>query len=614
VAIRERTSLTNEQYRFQGNAYLEAVILPGLIFKTSNGVFYSMREYNKKEQSSAFTVGTPNKLTRSFYGRVDLLSENTLNYSKKIENHDISALMGFTLQKVNNRFNSIVATDFPDELMLSFNLASQLILNSASSAGTTSFYDSDALFSVIGRLNYAYKDKYLASASFRADGSSKFYTGNKWGSFPAMSLGWRLTEEDFLKSSEWLSNLKLRLSYGLTGNNSIPQYSYMNKINTNNYVLGTGNGSLTQGMASNDQSLGNPDITWEQTEATNFGFDFGVFNNRFNLAVDMYNSNTIQLLLEQPSMATTGHSYYWNNIGKINNKGIELELTTLNIKDKNFTWKTTANLSVNKNILVNYGGKEIEYNFGERNEVYSGIVGQSAVQYYGYKSDGIWTTFEEVEYAKKQTDENGELFTYTKFSPIVGGLKVKNLNNDNKIDADDRTVLGSPFPDYTWGVTNAFVYKDFDVSFMWQGVQGVDIINGNIVYNDQLYYNKAYIENRYVSPMFPGDGKTVYATTTAGTDLILTDYAIEDGSFSTLRDFSIGYKLPNSLVKQLKVQGVRTYFSAQNLIYIMASNYRGINPEARNKSGAYRSPMIDGYQRGVYPLNRTFTFGIDISF
>jgi TonB-linked SusC/RagA family outer membrane protein len=468
------------------------------------------------------------------------------------------------------------------------------------------------MVSFLSRLSYSYKGKYLASVSFRADGSSKFFTGHKWGVFPAASIGWRISEESFMKDIDWMTNLKFRLGHGVTGNNSIPQYSYMNTVNSNNYVLGEGNGSLISGMSSNSSALGNPDITWEQTGATNMGIDIGVLNNRINLTVDLYNSNTIRLLLEQPAMAITGHETFWNNIGEINNKGIELEVQTTNISNSVFSWKTSANISMNKNTLLNYGNKNKEDNFGERNEVYRAIVGQPAIQFFGYQTDGVWTTFDEVAAAKAITDENGELFNYTKFSPIVGGLKVKNTNGDNKIDSYDRVVLGDPFPDYTWGITNSFTYKDFDLSFMFQGVQGGELINGNPVYNDQLTNNKAYITNRYVSPMFPGDGKTTYSNTTAGSDLVLTDYTVEDATYTALRDLSIGYILPKSIGKLLNIKELRAFFSATNLIYLMASDYRGVNPEYRNKWGSYRNPMIAGYQRGVFPLNRTYTIGVNV--
>jgi TonB-linked SusC/RagA family outer membrane protein len=616
TSIRQRTSVITDDYRMQSNAYIAINILPGLQFKTSNGAYTAYKEYNKKEQTSANKAGVPNQLTRQTTLHTELLSENTLNYNKKIGDHEIGAIIGFTLQQTGNKFNQIVATGFPDEQMLSFNLASALIMDSPSINGTTSFYYTEAMESFIGRLTYAYKGKYLLSGSLRSDGSSKFAEGHKWGTFPAGSIGWRASEESFLKKFDWLSNLKIRASYGLTGNNNIPQYSYMNTVNTTNYNTGSGNGNLIAGMASNNSFLGNPDITWEQTEEANYGLDFGLFNSKVNITVEYYNSNTIQLLLLQPAMYITGHQTFWNNIGKVNNQGVEIELTTTNIDSKGFTWKTTGNLSTNKNTLLNYGDRQYQDNFGERSEVYRAIVGQPSIQFFGYKSAGVYTTYEEVAAAKALTDANGVLFNYTKFAPILGGLKVVNTNGDNKIDPSDRVVIGKPFPDFTYGITNTFTYNDFDLSFLIQGVQGVQLIDGNLNYNENLRYNTAYTNNRYISPMFPGDSKTVYSNTTSGSDLLLTDYAIQDGSYAALRDFTFGYKIPQKIVKSLKINQFRAYFSAQNLIYLMSPGYKGVNPEARRTSGPYSNayPLVDGYQRGVFPLNRTFTLGVDINF
>jgi TonB-dependent starch-binding outer membrane protein SusC len=320
------------------------------------------------------------------------------------------------------------------------------------------------------------------------------------------------------------------------------------------------------------------------------------------------------LLLQQPSMYITGHQTFWNNIGRVSNNGIEIELNTINLNLKNFTWKTSANFSANKNKLLGYGDKSKEDNFGERNEVYRAIVGQPAIQYFGYKGDGIYLTFEEVAAAKALKDANGIPFNFGEFTPIIGGLKVVNMNGDNIINGDDRVIIGDPFADFTWGITNTFTYKKFDLSFLFQGVQGVDLINGNLNYNETLRSNTVFLTNRYVSPMYPGDGKTVYGTNTAGKYLLLTDYGVEDGSYTALRDFSVGYTAPKKVAKTLKISELRFYLSAQNLLYFMAPGYRGVNPEARRTNGDYDNPLIDGYQRGVFPINRTFTAGLDLTF
>ncbi|MEI7676754.1 MAG: TonB-dependent receptor, partial [Bacteroidales bacterium] len=620
VSVNERTSIFTDDYRVQSNAYITINILPGLQFKTANGAYTTYKEYNKKQKTNAQSASSFNTLQRQTTLHTELLSENTLNYTKKIGNHDIGLLAGYTIQKTGNKYNQIVAQNFLDDDMLSFNYASTLIMDDPYAAnpvsGITSKYYTEAMQSFIGRVTYSYKGKYLFSGSLRSDGSSKFAEGHKWGTFPAGSVGWRVSEERFLKQFDWLSNLKFRASLGLTGNNNIPQYSYANKINLNSYSLGAGNGALTTGMSSNDNFLGNPDITWEQTQEANYGIDLGLFNSRLNISLEYYNSNTIQLLLQQPAMYITGHQTSWQNIGKVNNKGLELELSTSNINTRNFTWKTTGNISANRNTLINYGDNSYIDNFGEKSEVYRAIVGQPSIQYYGFKSDGVYTTFKEVTDALAKTDANGVAFNYGYFVPKIGALKVVNLNGDNKIDSDDRMVLGKPFPDFTWGITNTFTYKDFDMSFMIQGVQGVKIVDGNMKYDENLRNNVAYMNNRFVSPMFPGDGKTVYAANTSGGYLMLTDYAIEDGSYASLRDFTLGYKVPLRKVKAIGLNQLRVYFSGENLLYLMAPGFKGVNPEARRNSGPYSSafPLVDGYQRGVFPLNQTYTLGVDINF
>lgn len=616
VSRNERTDIGTDDYRLQSNAYVAINILPGLQFKTSGGSYVQYKEYNMKQKTSADKSGNPNTLTRQLTLHTELLSENTLNYDKKIGQHEFSGLMGYTLQKTTDKMNQIVGTNFPNDDMLSFNLASALILDSPAAKGTTSFYYTEALTSYIGRLTYAFKGKYLFSASLRADGSSKFAKGHKWGTFPATSLGWRVSEEKFMKKFDWISNLKLRASYGLTGNNNIPQYSYLNTLNTQNYVTGSGNGSLVPGMAATDAFIGNPNITWEQTAEENFGIDLGLFKNRANISAEYYTATTVQLLLQQPAMYITGHQTFWNNTGKVNNQGLEIELSTINIHTKKFTWKTTANFSTNKNTLKSYGDKTYQDNFGERSEVYRAIVGQPSIQFFGYKSDGVWTTFEEVAAAKAVVGPDGKPFVYTKFPPLVGGLKVVNSNGDNAINPDDRVILGTPFPDFTYGITNTFNYGRFDLSFLIQGVQGGKIIDGNMNYNETLRTTANYLANRWVSPSYPGDGKTTFDKTTSGGDLCLTDYVIQDASYAALRDLTFGYKVSDRISKSIKLSSLRIYFSASNLIYLMGKDYKGTNPEARFTTGPYSSafPLVSGYQRGTYPLSRSFIFGVDINF
>lgn len=620
VSKRDRTSNIDETYRVQTSTYLSVEILPGLTFKTSNSAYYSYKEYNQKEQTDASSENSVNRLSREMQTYTDLLTENILTYNKEIGSHDFGVIVGFTMQKSDNTTNEMVAEDFTDEEIMSFNLAGKIVDESV-----TSYSYGEALVSGLGRLTYAYKGKYLASASLRADGSTKFAKGKQWGRFPSASIGWRVSEEEFLKNVTPISNLKVRASYGQTGNNDIEPYAYMNTISTKYpdessvaYSLGSGTGSLTTGVASTSVSSGNPDLTWEKLREINFGIDIGLIKNRYNVSVEYYNSNSIDLLLTQPSMYITGHQSAWNNIGEVNNKGIEIEIKANVISRTNFNWIITGNLAQNTNILMDYGDQEYEDRYGERQEVYRAAVGEEAIQFYGYKTDGVWTSYEEVAEAEALTDAEGNPFVYTNYSPIVGGIKVVNTDGNDSINSNDRVALGSPFPDFTWAISNSFNYKGFDLSFLIQGSQGGELINGNGYYNEQLRMNKAYTDDRFVSPLYPGDGQTTYSTTTSGSNLMKTDYFIEDASYISLREFSFGYKLPDNAAKALYLNSLRVYVSATNLVYLMGSNYRGINPEGRytssGSSADYSDPLIAGYQRGAYPLTRTFILGLDITF
>jgi TonB-dependent starch-binding outer membrane protein SusC len=621
VSVRERTSRIDDNYKLASNMYLSVDIFPGLQFKTSNGAYYSYNEYNLKEQTNSGQQNDVNRLTREMLKYTDLLTENTLSYNKTMGNHDLGVLAGFTAQKSSRNFNKMEGTNFVDEEIMAFNLVGTMEKAVYDQDNEIPYY-SWALMSWLGRVTYAYQGKYLASAAIRADGSTKFAEGHQWGTFPSASIGWRVSEEDFLKNSNYISNLKVRASWGITGNNAIPSYAYMNTVSTTNpeldygskeYSFGSGNGNVYSGITATDDVLGNPEISWEQLEETNLGLDMGFVKNRYNISVEYYNSVSKELLLEQPTMAVTGHKKAWNNIGKVNNKGVEIDIKANVISRKDFTWIISGNISHNKNTLVNYGGQDKEDRQGERNvETFRAEVGSEAIQFYGYKTDGLWETFEELEAA-----ESGSM-VYITYVPTIGGVKVLDIDGNDTINSDDRAVIGSPYPDFTWAVTNSFTYKNFDASFLWQGSQGGELMNGDPYYIETMRYNRAYTENHYVSPMFPGDGQTVNGSTTAGSLLMQSDYIIEDASYISLREISVGYTLPNNIAKLLHLNNLRAYVSATNLIYIMGSNYRGVNPEARQTGTTngvnYDDPLIDGYQRGVFPQSKSFIFGLDITF
>ncbi len=605
VSIRDRFSRLDNRYTLSGNAYLSIDILKGLKFTTTNGVYYSYNEYNEKVQSNAEGDGEINRLIREMDTDINLLSENILSYDKSFGNHSFNVIAGFTAQQENIRDNEIEGTGFADEEIMQFDGASNIIKD-----GTNSYYERQAMMSVLGRIIYDYKGKYLASVAVRSDGSTKFPKGNQWGAFPSGSVGWRISEEDFMSSLSSVSNLKIRASYGLTGNDNIATYSYLNKVATlypdgevKDYQLGSG---ILSGLTPTENALGNPELSWEKLEEVNLGFDLGFVRNRYTLSLEYYDANSLDLLLTQPAMDITGHKTAWNNIGKVNNKGIEIELKAGLISSANFSWIVSGNFAKNKNTLLAYGGKEFEDNSGMRSEKYRAEVGEESIVYYGFETDGIWMTYDEVE-----AEDPG---TYSVFLPAAGGIKVVDQDLNDTIDFRDRTNIGSPFPDFTWAVTNTFSYKNLDASFLFQGSQGGELINGNASNFEPIRLDRAYTNNRWVSPMYPGDGQTVYATNTSKAELLLSDYVVEDASYIALRDITIGYTLPENIAKALSINYLRVYVSARNLLYLMGENYRGINPEARKTNSEYNNPLVDGYQQGVFPLTRSFTFGLDISF
>lgn len=255
--------------------------------------------------------------------------------------------------------------------------------------------------------------------------------------------------------------------------------------------------------------------------------------------------------------------------------------------------------------MLELGGEYRQLNYGERNEVYASIVGQPSIQFFGYKTDGVWLSNAQIAEYRDAGFEST--------MPIAaGGLKIVDTDGNGRVDAFDRVPIGNPFPDFTWGISNRVSYKSFDLSVLVQGVQGVDIINGDGNYTEMKKQGVNYITNRWVSPMFPGDGKTPYVTN--GANIMLTDYVVEDGSYAALREIVFGYTVSEAFAKRAGLKGLRVYGSAQNLLYLMSSNYRGINPEARYTSGPYSSPLVDGYQRGGFPLQRTFAVGLELTF
>lgn len=602
----EREDRFQESYRFQSGTDLTYNPNKNLSFKSSVGAYYLSREDRNFIRSEARKDGDVNQATITTGTTVDILWENTMNYKKNFGNHNFTGLLGFTLQSNSVKGSQQIGYNFPSDDFSTLNQAAYFDQAPAIPVNVKT-----GLVSYLGRVNYDYKGKYIATASLRTDESSIFGPGNRRGWFPAFSAGWNIASESFMKGSKkWLENLKIRASYGETGNNRITPFSYLDLLFRSNYVFGEGTGQVNPGQSPNNLVTFGPNITWETTKSTNIGLDVGLFRNKIQLSLEYYRSITDNLLLQQAQQAITGSDSFWTNNGKIRNQGFEIEFTSNNIGTKNFNWTTSLNVAANRNKLLKLGGDEpYLLNYGERSEIYASIVGQPYVQFFGYKTDGVWISQDEAD-AAVAGGQTSILQGYF----AAGGVKLKDINGDNKIDLSDRVIMGNPFPDFTWGLTNTIRYKKFDLNILMQGSQGGQLINGDLFYNESKRQNERYIKDRWVSPANPGDGKTPYFTNGIAADLLLTDYGVESATYAYLRNIIVGYTLPAKALKKFNVSSLRLYASVDNVFFITGSSYRGINPEARLTSASYASPVVAGYQRGGFPVNRTYTFGLDFNF
>ncbi len=587
-----------KSYGLQGGTTLNITIAPGLDFKTMNTLYVKYDTKFDWSDRNAEGDGIVNKGIYFDNSYVDLLSENTLNYKKEVGDHTFDALAGYTAQNTKNTATQTTGLDYASDEFNTLNNA--LFIDKA---GTFGSKNQIGLLSYLGRVNYAFKSKYLLSVSYRTDGSSYFASGKKWGNFPAASIGWAANKESFLSSVEWLNKLNFRTSYGVSGNNRILNYGFQNLLSASNYSFGPGTGTQTGGQVGNPLINANENITWESTFQTNYGMDLSMLNNRVNVTLDIYNSITDKLLLQQATMAFSGVPLSWNNIGSLRNRGFELELNTTNLKG-DFKWSTSANIAHTQNRIIELGNEAYLLNYGERNEIYKSVVGGPLVQFFGYKTDGVWISQAEITASGLTSNLPSAL--------KQGGLKLVDVNGDGVIDTNDRTIIGDPYPDFTWGITNNFSFKNFDLSFSWQGVQGGELINGDPNYSETKSSNRNYNSNRWISPQNPGDGRTPYED--LGFNWMLTDYVVEDASYFALREINLGYNLPANWSNKLGLSSLRLYTSAQNVYFHSANSYRGINPEGRSTNGPYSSALIAGYQRGSFPIPRTFVFGIDINF
>ncbi|MFC3415421.1 SusC/RagA family TonB-linked outer membrane protein [Algoriphagus hitonicola] len=525
------------------------------------------------------------------------LNENTITYNKKINDHEFSILGGFTLQEFKINRMDASSQNFANNAVET--IGAGTVITSASQRN-----EEWSLVSYLARTTYNYKDKYLFTGTVRTDGSSRFGTNTKYGFFPSVSLGWRFTEESFLPENDILSDGKFRFSYGISGNNTIGNYSRFALLGNTRYVLGP-NQQVVAGLSPS--SIANDDLGWETSEQFNIGTDLFFANNRIGLLADFYVKNTKDLLLNVPVPVATGFTNAISNVGEVRNWGWEFMLNTVNF-DSKFRWTTDFNVSFNKNEIVSLGGAGeggvlfLEPPIFGIGQILKNAEGQPFSQLFGFKTDGIFQDDEDVA-------TNGEAQPFAR----PGDIKFVDINGDGNIDAGDRTVIGNPLPDFFYGINNQFSYGNLELVVFLQGVHGGDILNVNKQSGGSLGGTTNQLKeatDRWRSIDDPGNGFYPRANfSDRNGNSRISDRWIEDGSFLRIKNVTIAYNFSPTFLKRIKIKNARIYAQGTNLLTI--TKYSGFDPEVSFSSN---NPLLQGIDWSVYPLNRNFTVGVNLSF
>ncbi|MGV3556609.1 SusC/RagA family TonB-linked outer membrane protein [Larkinella arboricola] len=573
------------------NNYLQYEIANGLVFKTSVGVNYSNNITRLWKSSKVGLATSRNGAATAGVTEVkslNWLNENTLNYRHRYgEKHELDALIGYTIQKNTDEILQAGAIDFPTDYV-------PYLAAGAVTSGTN--YKSEwSMLSWLARVNYTLAGKYLFTATVRQDGSSRFGRENRWGTFPSFSAAWRMSDEEFLKPVSFISDLKIRASYGISGNNLIPNYASQGLLNISRHVTG---GNVISGVVPS--SLANSVLTWEQSVQTNLGLDLALFNNRLSFVFDAYRTHKKDLLLNVILPAASGFSSSLQNIGEIENKGIELTINSENIRKGGFQWNTDFNISWNRNKVLALNSETARL---QTSDYQVAQVGYPISSFRLLNIQGVFQNQAEVDANPKQ---------HPRVQP--GDYKYEDADGNGTITQNDRTIVGTPWPDFTWGLGNRFSYKGFSLNISLNGSQGNEIYyqGGEIIQNGAGVQNQlSLVADRWKSEADPGNGIISRA--------IRNDYAfgfgagttknLFDGSYIRVRNVNLAYAFPQPLVSKLKVQAVSVYLDATNLFTF--TKYPGYDPEGTTTGDNIARSGIDFY---AYPNPRTYTIGLRATF
>ncbi|CDB82980.1 tonB-dependent receptor plug domain protein [Bacteroides clarus CAG:160] len=616
--VKQAESVTNEKRAemWSANASINWQIIKGLTFKTSGSynttnnrtdIFY--RDGSKE----AYRNG------QKPYGRTQMgrdvrwTNTNTLTWKDKVKKHNYDVMLAHEVSFRSSEYLLGEAMDFPFDNLGNDNLG----LGATPSKVNTDYYDK-TLLSFFARANYNYDNRYLLTATVRTDGSTVFSNKNKWGFFPSFSAAWRVSEEAFMKDLKWLSNFKVRFGWGIVGNDRISNYLSLDMYS--NVKYGLGNNTVT---VLTPKQLKNSNLKWEGSSSVNLGLDLGFLDNRLNVTADFFIKNTKDLLLAQSLAQATGFTSQWQNIGKIQNRGIELSISSTNIQTKDFTWSTNFNISFIRNELKAladgashmYARSGFDSNFTGYD--YIAKVGESLGLIYGYEFDGIY------QYDDFYTDTDGKLTLKpgitqnSRYNTGIkgdangarpGAVKYKDQDGDGDITTNDRTVIGNAMPKWFGGITNTFEYKGFDLSFMFQFNYGNDVYNATRLYATQSRSGRRNMLAEVADRWSETNASNLVPSTRGYITNDVYSRFVEDGSFLRLKNLTLGYTLPKKWTNKFHASRLRVYVTGQNLFCL--NNYSGYDPEVNSLN----NPMMPGLDWGAYPKSRVFTVGLDLQF
>lgn len=611
----------NTTHNLNASGYLDYAILPALKLRITGGINNSRvisEVFNNSNTYPGSPKTSPGKINGVNGSIVEAnnnnwSNENTLTYTKTFnKKHNLNMLAGFSTQGNTSNAYGFGAILLPNEKLGISGLNEGTI--SPVTTATSSLW---TLASFFGRAKYNYQSKYYLEASYRADGSSKFSTDNKWSFFPSIGASWRFIKEDFLKDSKILSDGKLRASYGKTGNNRVSDFAYLSSIDIlpgNSYPWN--NSYVTSVIPT---TIGNPKVKWETTDQYDAGIDLAFLKNRISLTADVYKKNTKDLLLRATLPTSSGYTSAFKNVGAVSNRGLELTISTVNINKKDFQWNSSFNISFNRNkVLALAEDQETLLSTTSWDNAYSNIpsyiakIGEPLGLMYGFIWEG---NYQYSDFNKTSTGEYllkdnvpGNGSSRQNIQP--GDIKYKDLNGDGTINSADNTVIGNSLPLHTGGFSNNFTYKNFDLNVFFQWSYGNDIQNTNRLVFEGNGLGKRFLEqfDSYSNRWSPeNQGASNYRTggfSVAG----YSSRTVEDGSFLRLKTVSFGYNVPKTLLKKLKVKSIRMFLSAQNLY--TWTKYTGLDPEV----STYNSVLTGGFDYSGYPRARTIAFGANVNF